>query len=63
MAEASATRAFLSGDPVEAMAFDSESKRLLVASHYGTIKMYSIEPNGTSDQLAYHITVANLTMY
>ncbi|KAM6490444.1 WD40-repeat-containing domain protein [Amanita muscaria] len=45
MKEASITRAFRSGDGVEAMAFDPSLKRLLVSSHYGTVRMYTFEEN------------------
>ena len=50
MTETTSTRAFMSGDPVEAMASDWSLKRLLVSSHYGTIKMYSIGSNGKLGQ-------------
>jgi hypothetical protein len=46
MAETGATKAFTSGDPVEATAFDPVHKRVLVSSHYGVIRMYSFGLNG-----------------
>ncbi|KAF8735549.1 hypothetical protein AX14_001869 [Amanita brunnescens Koide BX004] len=46
MGEASIMRAFDWGDSTEAMAFEPAIKRLLVSSHYGKIRMYSVEANG-----------------
>jgi hypothetical protein len=46
MIEASNTRAFDWGDSMEAVAFEPSLKRLLVSSHHGKIRMYSIETNG-----------------
>lgn len=46
MVEASITRAFDWGDSTEAMVFEPTLKRLLVSSHYGKIRMYSVETNG-----------------
>ena len=48
MKEASSTRAFYEGDPVEAIAYDPTGRRLLVSSHYGTIRMYYFDINGSS---------------
>lgn len=45
LVEATNTRAFNWGDSTEAMAFDATLRMLLVSSHYGKVKMYSIQRN------------------
>jgi hypothetical protein len=46
MAELSSTSMFSAGDSVEAIAYDPEHRRAAVTSHYGHIKLVTVERNG-----------------
>jgi hypothetical protein len=44
--EQSNTKVFANGDSVEALAYDQRNCRLATTSHYGLIRVYTIENNG-----------------
>jgi hypothetical protein len=46
MAELSSTSVFSAGDSVEAIAYDPEHRRVAVTSHYGHVKLVTVEQNG-----------------
>lgn len=46
MAELSSTSVFAAGDSVEAITYDLEHRRAVVTSHYGQIKLFTVERNG-----------------
>jgi hypothetical protein len=46
MTELSSTSVFSAGDSVEAITYDPEHRRAAVTSHYGHVKLFTVERNG-----------------